>query len=226
MSDPFAPRLVLASGSPRRRDLLAGLGLAFEVDPPRNPEEVWDGRDAPDAFARRLAEAKAADVAGRRPGDLVIGADTIVVLGSDVLGKPADSAAARTMLQRLSGLVHAVHTGVAVVLDDRRASGVEVTAVRFRDLGATEIDDYVATGEPLDKAGAYGIQAFGATLVERVEGCYFNVMGLPVVRLLALLEEVGWEYRVPGRLHRVGLTVRDPDGSAVRRRVGGGDEAC
>lgn len=195
-----APRLVLASASPRRRDLLIRLGLVFDVDPPRRPEGTLVGGEPPDAFARRQAEAKAAEVAERRPGDLVIGADTIVVLGGAVLGKPIDAAEARGMLERLSGRVHAVHTGVAVALGARRASGVEVTEVRFRDLDPKAIHDYVATGEPLDKAGAYGIQAFGATLVEEVRGCYFNVMGLPVVRLIRLLAEAGWEYRVPGRL--------------------------
>jgi septum formation protein len=131
---------------------------------------------------------------------LVIAADTIVVLEGSVLGKPSDVGAARAMLERLSGRVHTVHTGVAVARGSRSASGVEVTEVRFRQLDSTQIEDYVTTGEPLDKAGAYGIQAFGATLVEEVRGCYFNVMGLPVVRLLHVLEEAGWEYRVPGRL--------------------------
>lgn len=195
-----APRLVLASGSPRRRDLLTRLGLAFDVDPPRDPEGTLGDGEPPAAFARRQAEAKAVEVAERRPGDLVIAADTIVVLEGVVLGKPVDEEDARSMLERLSGRAHTVHTGVAVALGARRASGVEVTEVRFRDLDPAEIRDYVATGEPLDKAGAYGIQAFGATLVEEVRGCYFNVMGLPIVRLTRLLAETGWEYRVPGRL--------------------------
>lgn len=199
-----APKIVLASGSPRRRQLLAGLGLRFEVDPPREEEESRSPGEPPDAYAARVAAAKAAEVAARRPDALVVAADTVVVLEGDVLGKPSGPDGARAMLTRLSGRKHSVHTGVAVTAPDgSRATGTEVTEVRFRALGSEEIDAYVATGEPLDKAGAYGIQGFGATLVEAVRGCYFNVMGLPVVRLLALLREVGWVYRVPGRLHVV-----------------------
>lgn len=198
-----SPQLVLASASPRRRELLGRLGLVFEVDPPRVPEETWREEEAPGDFARRQAEAKAAEIAARRPADLVIAADTIVVLEGVVLGKPADAAHARRMLERLSGRTHSVHTAVALAGSSGRASGIEVTEVRFRTLAPGEIRDYVATGEPLDKAGAYGIQAFGATLVERVSGCYFNVMGLPIVRLVRLLAETGWEYRVPGRLEPV-----------------------
>ena len=205
-----SPQLVLASASPRRRELLGRLGLVFEVDPPRVPEETWCEDEAPGDFARRQAEAKAAEVTERRPSHLVIAADTIVVLEGAVLGKPDDAAHARSMLERLSGRTHAVHTGVALVCGPRRASAVEVTEVRFRALDPVEIRDYVATGEPLDKAGAYGIQAFGATLVEGVSGCYFNVMGLPIVRLLRLLAETGWEYRVPGRLEPVDRSPAGP----------------
>ena len=203
MSPGSAPPLVLASGSPRRRELLAGLGLAFDIDPPRSPEGNWGG-EPPEAFARRLAEAKAAEVAARRRGHLVIGADTIVVRDGVVLGKPADPAHARVMLEFLAGRVHTVHTAVTVIGDARGATGVERTEVRFRELTSAEIDDYVATGEPLDKAGAYGVQGLGATLVEEVRGCYFNVMGLPVVLLLRLLPKAGWEYRMPGLLQPTG----------------------
>ncbi len=213
MNGASAPPLVLASGSPRRREQLKRIGLTFDVDPPWAPEQGWDGSEAPTSFARRTAMAKAAEVARRRHGSLVVAADTIVVLGDEVLGKPVDAADARSILGRLSGCVHEVHTGVAVASGDgRRASGVEVTLVHFRELDSGEIYDYVATGEPLDKAGAYGIQAFGATLVRRVEGCYFNVMGLPIVRLLSLLAEVGWEYRAPGRLRPVHLGARGKNG--------------
>lgn len=199
-----APKIVLASSSPRRRQLLAGLGLRFEVDPPREEEGSRSPGEPPDAYAARVAAAKAAEVAARRPDALVVAADTVVVLEGDVLGKPSGPDGARAMLTRLSGRKHTVHTGVAVTAPDgSRATGTEVTEVRFRALRSEEIEAYVATGEPLDKAGAYGIQGFGATLVEAVRGCYFNVMGLPVVRLLALLDEVGWAYRVPGRLHVV-----------------------
>ncbi len=203
--------MVLASGSPRRRQLLAGLGLLFDVDPPRGNEGPRFPGEEPDAYAGRVAAAKAAEVAARRPDALILAADTIVVLERDVLGKPEDAAAARAMLARLSGREHAVHTGVTVMAPNgRRATGTEVTRVRFRALRSDEIEAYVATGEPLDKAGAYGIQGFGATLVEGVRGCYFNVMGLPVVRLLALLDEVGWAYRLPGRLRAVSPAAPSP----------------
>lgn len=206
-----APRIVLASGSPRRRELLTGLGLSFEVDPPVLEEDPWSSDEAPDSYAGRVSAAKATEVAERCPDALVLAADTIVVLEADVLGKPADAAEARAMLARLSGREHAVHTGVTVIAPGGpRTTGTELTQVRFRTLQTEEIDAYVATGEPLDKAGAYGIQGFGATLVEGVRGCYFNVMGLPVVRLLALLNEVGWAYRVPGRLRAVSPAVPPP----------------
>ncbi len=206
-----APPIVLASGSPRRRELLARLGLRFEVDPPRRDEGLPFPAEGPDAYAGRISTAKAAEVAERRPDALVLAADTVVVLDGEVLGKPADAEEARAMLARLSGRQHAVHTGVTVrAPDGARATGTEVTQVRFRPLQSEEIDAYVATGEPLDKAGAYGIQEYGAAFVEGVTGCYFNVMGLPVVRLLALLDEVGWAYRVPGRLRGVGPVAAPP----------------
>ena len=206
-----APPIVLASGSPRRRELLARLGLRFEVDPPHREEDSPPPGEDPDDYAGRVSAAKANEVAARRPDAIVLAADTVVVLDGDVLGKPGDAAEARAMLARLSGREHAVHTWVTVLAPvGARATGTEVTRVRFRTLQSEEIDAYVATGEPFDKAGAYGIQAFGATLVEGVRGCYFNVMGLPVVRLLALLEEVGWAYRVPGWLRAVDPAAAPP----------------
>ena len=200
----MTPPLVLASGSPRRRELLERLGFAFRVvPPPAETERAWDGEE-PEGFAQELAIAKGRAVWAERQGSLVLAADTIVVLDDQVLGKPADAAGARRMLARLSGREHTVHTGIALLSPDgRSASGVEATTVAFRNLDQDEIDAYVATGEPLDKAGAYGIQAYGATLVAGVRGCYFNVMGLPVARLLELLREIGWEYRAPGRLRPI-----------------------
>jgi len=124
----------------------------------------------------------------------VIAADTIVVLAGDVLGKPSDAAEAARMLRRLSGRGHTVHTGVAVARDGRVESAVESVGVRFRVLGDDEIARYIATGEPLDKAGAYGIQGYGATIVERVDGDYFSVMGLGLRRLVELLARVGVRY--------------------------------
>jgi septum formation protein len=203
-----APPIVLASASPRRRDALMRLGLSFQVVPaPPETEGAWDGVESPPDFARRSAEAKAAVVAAGRPDALVVAADTIVVLEGMVLGKPAGDADARSMLARLAGREHTVHTGVALAAPGGpSASGVEATRVAFRDLADDEILAYVATGEPLDKAGAYGIQAYGATLVAGVHGCYFNVMGFPVARFLGLLGELGWEYRAPGRLRPVTLS--------------------
>lgn len=206
MSGIASPPLVLASTSPRRRGLLETIGIAFEVvPPPAGVEAAWEGGEPPTAYALRTAAAKADAVAAGRPDALVVAADTIVVLDGDVLGKPADTAEARRMIARLSGRRHEVRTGVAVRGPDaRRAEGFEATEVAFRVLGEAEIEAYVATGEPLDKAGGYGIQAYGATLVSAVHGCYFNIMGLPVTRLLDLLSEVGWAYRAPGRLVPIG----------------------
>ncbi len=200
-----APRLILASSSPRRREVLSQLGLEFDVvAPPERVEKPWSGGLAAAAYARTTAEAKARAVAGAEKEALVVAADTVVVLDGEVLGKPASRGEARAMLARLSGRDHVVHTGLAVHgPDGRHAAGVEATRVEFRVLDETAIADYVATGEPLDKAGAYGIQGYGAALVASVHGCYFNVMGLPVTRLLELLGDVGWRYEFPGRLKSV-----------------------
>ena len=196
------PPLVLASGSPRRRQVLEQLGIDFRVVPaPDGVETPWNGLESPPDFAERLALAKATTVSSSHPDAIVLAADTIVVLEGTVLEKPRDEAHARQMLTRLAGREHVVHTGAAVTAaEGRTASGVESTGVRFRPLDADQIEAYVATGEPLDKAGAYGIQGFGAALVESVDGCYFNVMGFPVNRVLALLERIGWRYAFPGRL--------------------------
>lgn len=202
MTRPAAPDLVLASGSPRRRQVLEQLGLTFEVvPPPEDVERAWDGSEPPEVFAQGLAMAKAAAVAPRRPGMIVLAADTIVVLDGEVLGKPVDAAEAARMLRRLAGREHLVHTGMAMTAPDgAAASGVESTEVAIRSLSGEEIEAYVATGEPLDKAGAYGIQGLGAALVEGVRGCYFNVMGFPVTRFRALLGELGYTYAWPGFL--------------------------
>jgi septum formation protein len=197
--------LVLASGSPRRRHVLEQLGLAFEVvPPPDGTEPSWDGRVTPLDFAADLARRKATAVKAHRPEAIIIAADTIVVLDGAVLEKPRDEADARAMLFRLAGREHLVHTAVALEVPGgsgpRAALGTETTSVRFRPVGIETIAKYVATGEPLDKAGAYGIQGFGAALVESVRGCYFNVMGFPVTRVIALLEQLGWRYDFPGRL--------------------------
>ena len=187
--------VVLASASPRRHDLLGMIGIAHEVDPADIDESVHAG-ESPPAYAHRLARAKALAVSVRRPDALVIAADTTVVVDDRIFGKPEDREDACRMLRALSGRSHVVHTAVAVARDGGRLleSGVESTGVTFRALGDDEIAAYVATGEPMDKAGAYGIQGYGATIVERVDGDYFAVMGLALRRLVALLGAVGVRY--------------------------------
>jgi septum formation protein len=184
---PVAEPLVLASRSPRRAEILRQHRLDFEVDPPQVDESPYPG-EAPDAHVNRLALEKAAAVGRRRPEALCLGCDTVVVLDGEILGKPADPAAARAMLTRLAGREHLVYSSVALFQAARghHAGDHRVTRVRFRRLDEAEIAAYVATGEPMDKAGAYGIQGFGSMLVASIEGCYFNVMGLPVEALRRL----------------------------------------
>ena len=184
--------IVLASSSPRRRELLTLLGLDFEVAP-ADLDETWRNGEPPAAHAERLAREKAA--ARVRAGAVAIGADTIVVVDGAILGKPADATEAGAMLRRLAGREHEVFTGVAVAYDGKAASGTSRTRVRFRALDDATIGEYLATGEPLDKAGAYGVQGYGAVLVERIEGDYFTVMGLALGLLVDLLGRVGLRYR-------------------------------
>jgi septum formation protein len=185
-------RVILASQSPRRRELLTLVGIRHEVRPANIDERLLPG-ETPRVHAERLAREKARTIAD--DDALTIGSDTIVVVDGDVLGKPLDHAAARAMLRRLSGRAHVVITAVAAAWQRRMLSGVEEVEVTFRRLSDDDIEDYLATGEPLDKAGAYGIQGFGATIVERVNGDYFAVMGLPLNRLVRLVEELGLVYR-------------------------------
>jgi len=192
-----APRLVLASGSPRRRQILDLLGLAYEVRVPEVSEELVDGRE-PAEEAARLARDKARAVSATR-AELVLAADTLVALDDAVLGKPVDREQAVHMLRRLQGRRHTVYTGLSLRLDGRCEVEVAVTEVWFRPLDEVECREYVDTGEPLDKAGAYGIQGFGAALVQRIEGEYFNVMGLPVQTFLSLIARFGLRYAY-GRL--------------------------
>jgi len=186
--------LVLASSSPRRRQLLEMLGLTHRVDPSDVPEVPEPGEPA-ERFAVRLAREKALQVAARHPGTPVLGADTVVVLGQRLMGKPASSTEAARMLTELSGREHRVVTAVALARDGDVRDRCDVTRVWFRPLTADLIDAYVATGEPLDKAGAYGVQGYGAVLVERIEGDFFSVMGLPVRLVIELLEAAGFPYR-------------------------------
>ncbi|HSG81072.1 MAG TPA: Maf family protein [Gemmatimonadota bacterium] len=185
------PHLILASRSPRRAELLTRLGLEFTVRTPDVDESLRAG-EAPDEAAQRLARLKAE--AARVDGAFAIGCDTLVVHRGEILGKPRDVDEAVEMVCRLKGDEHIVYTGVAVATRDRTESVAEATRVWFRDLDPLECREYVATHEPMDKAGAYGIQGFGAAIVQRIEGDYFNVMGLPIQRLLELFQQFGWRY--------------------------------
>jgi len=185
---------VLASASPRRRELLTLIGIAHEVRP-ANIDESMRPREAPRRYAERLAREKASAVAVRDPDLITIGADTVVVIDRKVLGKPTDVGDAARMLRMLSGREHTVITAVAVSRGRKLRSAIEEVCVTFRRLRDDEIDAYIAMGEPMDKAGAYGIQGYGATIVERIEGDYFAVMGLPLVRLVGLMRDVGVKYQ-------------------------------
>lgn len=187
---------ILASSSPRRRELLTLVGIAHQVRPADIDESVLPD-ETPEIHALRLAREKSRVIAAGHPGDLVIAADTIVVLDGEILGKPKTDEEARKMLARLSGRTHTVVTGMACALEGRTSSGVENVSVTFRELTAAEIADYVETREPMDKAGAYGIQGYGATIVRRIDGDYFAVMGLSLVRLIGLMKEVGVTYDFP-----------------------------
>jgi septum formation protein len=187
----------LASASPRRRDLLAATGLAFQIVP-ANLDESPRPQEAAPAYVCRLAMAKARTVARCHPGAIVLGADTTVTIDGLLLGKPQTPDEARWMLRRLSGRQHAVVTGVAVVTcasPDRRqercALEVVTSQVQMRVLPASTIEWYIASGEPLDKAGAYAVQGLGAALVESVAGSFTNVVGLPLTQTLALLQRFG-----------------------------------
>lgn len=187
------PPLVLASQSPRRAELIGRLGLQFETLPADIDESYLD-HETPPEHAERLSREKALKIAADRPQALVVGSDTIVVIDGDVLGKPRDREHAVEMLMRLSGREHEVCTGIAVAHGGRVESGLERVRVRFRALDRRACEEYVATGEPMDKAGAYGIQGFGSAIVDGIDGDYFAVMGLPVVRMLSLIERHGWRY--------------------------------
>ena len=188
------PRVILASSSPRRRELLTLIGIPHTVAPADIDETPFDDED-PRGHAERLARGKAAVIAAHEPDAVVIAADTIVVVDGDILGKPTNEASAARMLRRLSGRGHVVLTAVAIARAARTVSAVESVAVTFRALSDDDIAGYIATREPMDKAGAYGIQGFGATLVDRIDGDYFAVMGLALGRMVRLMADVGVEYR-------------------------------
>ncbi|MBQ6293576.1 MAG: septum formation protein Maf [Lachnospiraceae bacterium] len=187
-------KIILASGSPRRKQLMRMAGLLFTVEPADVPEIIPDGMPA-EKESEFLASVKAGYVLSqqdekRRDAVLIVGADTIVLCEGRVLGKPKDKAEAKEMLRFLSGKVHEVYTGVAIVSEDVNETFTSVTKVEFYELTDEEIDWYVSTNEPMDKAGAYGIQGFGCRLVKRIEGDYFTVMGLPIAEVTRRIEKI------------------------------------
>ena len=185
--------IILASASPRRRELLNTMGIRDFAVRPSSREEPYDASLGPGGAVERIALGKALDAAaGADAGDIVIGADTLVFLDGRPLGKPRDKEDARAMLSALSGREHTVITGLAVIAGDYRETGHTATAVRFRALTAREIEWYIRSGEPMDKAGAYGIQGLGGLLVEGVNGDYPNVVGLPTGQLSRMLERAGY----------------------------------
>jgi len=190
--------IVLASGSPRRKQLLEMLRIPFRVISPDVDEHVLTGEE-PGHYVTRLSRAKAAAVVGRAPGEVVLAADTTVVLGGAIFEKPESQAHAVEMLSRLQGQTHEVMTAVAVARDGELAQALDVSRVTFRPADRATLEAYVATGEPMDKAGAYAIQGLGAPLIERVEGDFFGVMGLPLRLALDLLARFDRPYTFPRR---------------------------
>jgi len=193
-------RLVLASASPRRAELLRAAGFEFEVYPVEVDERLQPG-ERPDRAAARLAETKARSAAAHRPGAVVLGADTIVVIDGEAMGKPADDRDAKRMLRRLSGRTHEVLTGVSIASSGRFLTRVETTRVTMSEMTEEEIDWYVATGEPRDKAGAYAVQGLASRFVSGIDGSYSNVVGLPVSVVYTLIRPLGYVilgYTKPG----------------------------
>ncbi|MGE5418266.1 MAG: Maf family protein [Acidobacteriota bacterium] len=185
-------RLVLASGSPRRRQLLESLGLTFDIIPPPAEEitQIWN---TPQDYAEQLSQYKARQVAEKVVDAVVLAADTIVVKNHEIMGKPQSTQEAQNMLQALSGASHTVVTGICIIDVSSRQELIdsETTTVYFKKLSDEKISRYLDTGEPFDKAGAYGIQGHGALLVEKVDGCFYNVVGLPLAKLESMLETLG-----------------------------------
>ncbi|RIW37771.1 septum formation inhibitor Maf [Bacillus salacetis] len=185
------PNLILASGSPRRKELLQQIHLSFSIEV-SNADESFSQDLPPDEVVMELAERKAVSIAAENPGSFVIGSDTVVVFNGEILGKPSDSDHAKEMLRMLSGKTHFVYTGVAIVKDQTEKMFYKKTEVTFWELTEEEIDMYAASGEPLDKAGGYGIQGLGAFLVKEISGDYFSVVGLPVSHVYRSLKEMGY----------------------------------
>jgi len=191
-----AIKLILASASPRRAEILTAAGVSFEVFASQIDESRLAG-ESPEKMVERLSRAKAEAVARDDDSEgprIILGADTVVEVEQEILGKPGDAATAREMLVKLRGREHRVITGFALlrVQDKEIRSGYETTRVWFSAMTDTEVDAYVATNEPLDKAGAYAIQGIAGKYIPRIEGCYFNVVGLPLARVWQALKELGW----------------------------------
>jgi septum formation protein len=217
----FDDPIILASSSPRRRYLLGLVGIKHRVVTPCLNEDDHAHED-PTRHVLRLASLKARSVLGQVRRGIVLGADTVVVADGEILGKPKNKADARRMLGRLAGRWHTVYTGIAVVdaASGLEAVGCERSSVRIRAMSGSEIDAYIATGEPMDKAGSYGIQGYGAAIVEQVKGCYFNVVGLPLVRLLYLVRQLKRALDDgPGREAGRAPGKRSGARGAARRRV-------
>ncbi|MCF6092704.1 Maf family protein [Microaerobacter geothermalis] len=191
MTEPLR-KIILASSSPRRKELLGNLGLQFEVEASDADETISDFL-SPSENVMELALRKAKAVSQWKREGIIIGADTIVVLENEILGKPRDQEDAFSMLTRLQGRIHVVYSGVALIdMDNQKeVKGFQSTKVHMVPLGSEEIKRYVATGEPMDKAGSYAIQGMGATLIDWIEGCYFNVVGLPLAFLREELKKLG-----------------------------------
>ena len=191
-----ATKLILASASPRRAEILAAAGIPFEVRASQVDESRLHG-ESPEKMVERLARTKAEAVSREDNSDgsrIILGADTVVVVDDEILGKPGNAAIAREMLIRLRGREHRVITGFALLHEPsgKFRSGYEITRVWFSDMTDAEVDAYVATNEPLDKAGAYAIQGIAGRYIPRIEGCYFNVVGLPLARVWQALKDLGW----------------------------------
>ena len=187
------PKWILASASPRRNEILDRLGLRFRVEPSGVHEPARTGRETPSQYAVRIACLKAKEVAGRHKSGLVIGVDTIVVLGNSILAKPKNRADARCMLERLGGRWHEVVSGICLMdcAEQRTRSGFGRSRVHFRRLSAEDIEWYLKTSEYRDKAGAYGVQGYASLFIDRIEGCYFNIVGFPIVVFQQLCRQAG-----------------------------------
>ena len=189
-------QVLLSSGSPRRKELLSLLGIDFQVKVPNIPEIQLPG-EKPQDFCSRISKQKALEVAGGYPESLVIGADTVVVMDGKILGKPRDNTQARDYLTLLQDKVHEVFTGYTIIFGTRHKTKVVMTRVHFREMTTEEISWYISTGEPIDKAGAYAIQGIGALFIEKIQGSFTNVIGLPLSDLYYDLKEFGIRLNTP-----------------------------